>query len=278
MARNAYLVLKLAGELYRKLPAALSLEERQRVEAVAGRQQEIEARVLATAEAAAVVLPPSALAQSLAEVRGRYPGEEEFLADLEGNGLTVAELQEAIRQDLVVEAVLEGVASRTPAVSGQEVEIFYLMHRDRFQRPERRTLRHILITINEDSPSSCRAAALEKIEAIRERLLKTPDRFQEQALKHSECPTALNGGLLGDLPRGELFPELEPAAFALAAGEISQVLESPVGFHLLYCDAISPQSLVPLEDVSAKLHTHLEDSRRKKAQKAWIARLFAKAA
>jgi peptidylprolyl isomerase/peptidyl-prolyl cis-trans isomerase C len=275
MAEAAYLTLKLARELYRKSPGGLAPEERRRVDKVALRQQQIEARILATPEAAAVVLPASALAQSLAEIRGRYAGEDEFHADLGDNGLNEAELRRALERDLVVEAVLEGVASRTGAVGDADVEIFYLMHRDRFRQPETRSLRHVLVTINESVATSSRAAALAKIEAIRERLRKSPERFEEQALKHSECPTALNGGLLGDLPRGKLFPELEPAAFALAAGELSAVLESPLGFHVLRCDAIKAEQVLPLEAVIERLRSHLDDNRRQKAQKAWIAGLFA---
>jgi parvulin-like peptidyl-prolyl isomerase len=84
----------------------------------------------------------------------------------------------------------------------------------------------------------------------------------------------MNGGLLGNVPRGQLFPELEPVAFALAGGEISAVAESPIGFHILYCEAVIPESRAPLAEVGDRLRTHIEDSRRAAAQKAWIAGLF----
>jgi nitrogen fixation protein NifM len=277
MTDSAYLTLKLARELYGKAPGGLAAEERQRVDAVALRQRQIETRVLSTPEAAAVVLPASALAQSLAQVRGRYESEDAFLADLADNGLSEAELRQALERDLLVDAVLEGVASRSPAVSDADVEIFYLMHQERFRQPEVRTLRHILVTINDDVPGSGRDEAHDRIDAIRERLLKSPERFEEQALKHSECPTALNGGLLGEVPRGKLFPELEPAVFSLAVGELSQVLESNLGYHLVRCDGIQAAGVVPLAAISEKLRRHLEDSRRSKAQKAWIAALFQQA-
>jgi nitrogen fixation protein NifM len=274
---SVYLSLKLARELYGKAPGGLTAEERRRVDSVALRQQQIEARVLSTAEAAAVVLPASAVSQSLAQVRGRYGSDDEFLADLADSGLTEGDLRQSLQRDLVVEAVLEGVASRSPAVSDADVEIFYLMHQERFRQPEVRTLRHILVTINEAVAGSGRDVARHKIEAIRERLLKSPERFEEQALKHSECPTALNGGLLGDVPRGKLFAELEEAAFTLAVGELSVVLVSQLGYHLIRCDRVVDAVLMPLASVSDKLRRHLEDGRRAKAQKAWIAGLFQRA-
>ena len=271
---HPYLTLKLAQELFHKPPGNLEPAERQRVDKVVARQLQIERRILATPEAAQVVLPASSLDQTVAEIRNRYPTEEEYRADLEKSGLDPARLAAAIGRDLKVDAVLDRVASLAAAGGDTDVEIFYLMQRERFRRPENRTLRHILVTINDSLPGSERAAARTKIDAIRARLLKSPGRFAEQALKHSECPTAMNGGLLGTLKRGQLYPELEPAAFALAPGELSQVVESPLGFHIIHCVAVEAACEVPLATVREKIRAHLADSRRRASQKAWIAGLF----
>jgi peptidyl-prolyl cis-trans isomerase C len=274
MSDDAYLTLKLAGELYKKSPGALASNERKRVDEVAARQRQIEKRILTTPEAAQVVLSPSAIEQSVAAIRARYTGSDEFLTDLAANGLDEAQLRRAIGQDLVVEAVLESVASRAGAVDDTEIEIFYLMHRQRFRKPETRALRHILVTINDMVPGSERGAALAKIEGIRARVAGSAKRFEQEVLKHSECPTAMNGGVLGRMPRGQLFPELEAAAFALRVGESSQVLESPIGFHILRCDSIDPERQMELDQVRDSIRSQLAETRRSKAQKAWIAGLF----
>ncbi len=274
MSEDAYLTLKVAGEIFRKSPAALATSERKRVEEVAARQRRIERRILTTPEAVQVVLPPSAIEQSVAAIRGRYDSHEDFVADLASNGLDEALLQRAIAQDLVVEAVLEGVASRAGAVGDTDVEIFYLMHQERFRKPETRALRHILVTINDVLAGSARGEAQARIEGIRLRAAGSGERFEKAALEHSECPTAMNGGFLGRVPRGQLFAELEPAAFALAAGETSAVLESPLGFHILHCDGIDPERQLRLDEVGASIRSQLEDARRAKVQKAWIAGLF----
>jgi peptidyl-prolyl cis-trans isomerase C len=269
-----YLALKLAHALFGKAPTALDDAETKRLHGVAARQQEIERRILSTDKAACVVLPESSVDASCDEIRQRYASQEEFQADLERQGLPLDALRDAIRRDLVVEAVLEHVASQSAEVNATDVEIFYLLHSARFQAPERRRLRHILITINDELPDNTRAKALERIEAVRARCLKAPERFAEQALKHSECPTALNGGLLGDVPAGQLFPALDPVAFALKKDQLSAVAESPLGFHLLRCDAILPAGTLPLEAVREKIHQHLLDSRRRLCQKAWISELL----
>lgn len=269
-----YLTLKLARELYAKAPDALDEAERQRVAKVAKRQQEIEQRILGSANAALVMLPAASIEACVKDIRDRYPDEPEFEADLARVGLDEVELRAAIERDLKVEAVLEQVGAAVTPVSDTEVEIFYLQHRERFTRPETRTLRHILITINDQMPGSERDAARARIEAIRARLIKDGSRFGEQALKHSECPTAMNGGLLGRVPRGKLYPEVEAVAFALVPGELSDIVESPIGFHVVLCDVIEAGGEVPLAEVAERVRDHLLSARCAAAQKAWIAGLL----
>jgi nitrogen fixation protein NifM len=269
-----YLTLKLSHELFGKSPDALDGDEKKRVSTIAARQHEIEQRILGSAKAALVVLPEASIEACLKDIRDRYPDEPEFEADLGRSGLDVGSLRAAIERDLKVEAVLEQVAAATPAISETEIEIFYFQHLDRFKKPETRTLRHILVTINDDVPGSTRDAAQAKIEAIRERLRKDVSRFSEQALKHSECPTAMNGGLLGKVPQGKLYPEVDAVAFDLAVGELSAVVESELGFHVLLCDAAEHEALVPLADVHERVREHLASARHAAAQKAWIAGLF----
>ena len=267
---SAYLTLKLAQQLYQKNPDVLEPEERKRVDSVAAKQRQLEALILATPEAAQVMLPESSIKSNLAEIRKRYPSEDDFHVDLDRIGLSEAALREAVERDLTVEAVLDKVAARAAKVSDTEVEIFYFMHKERFPRPASRTLRHILITINPEYKENDRETALARLQSIRARLLKDPTRFAEQALKHSECPTAMNGGLLGNVTPGQLYAELEPAAFALTQGDISEVLESPVGFHIVLCEAVNDVHTLNLAEARERVHAHLMEQRQRICQKAWI--------
>jgi nitrogen fixation protein NifM len=267
---SVYLSLKLAAQLFSKPLDALRPEERQKLSRVAARQQEIEALILATPEAANVVVPAATVASSLQEIRGRYGSDEDYQADLHGIGLDDASLRRAVERDLVVDAVLDKVAARAAVVSETEVEIFWFMHKERFRRAETRTLRHILITVNDTLAGNERPAAREKIDAIRQRLQREPERFAEQALKHSECPTAMNGGLLGNVPRGQLYAQLEAAAFGLSEAALSEVVESELGYHLIWCEAIQPERQSSLDESRKNIRDHLEQQRRSMCQKSWI--------
>ncbi len=263
---QGYLELKLSWQLFQKAPETLSDPERNRLLEVAARQNTLEQRILASAEAATVVVPATTLAQRVAEVRQRYPSDDDFVHDLERSGLNEATLGEAVERDLRVESVLEKVASASEPVSAVDAEIYYRLHPDAFDRPEARQLRHILITYNNDKE---KAKALAQLDQLRS-TVKNAQKFGEAALRHSQCPTALEGGKLGIVKRQQLYTELEPAAFALAEGEISAVLESPIGLHIVRCDEILPNGMLPFAEVRQRIIERLTDKRRSEAQKAWI--------
>lgn len=272
----AYLALKAAQKLYGKATAALQPEEFGRVQDMAQQQHELEARVLAADEARDAVVPSSTLKAALEEIRGRYPDEDEFAADLARNGLDEASFAEAMERELKVEAIMEKVGTRAAKVSDIDVELYYHYHPDQFRRPETRLARHILVTVNETIAENTRAAARQRIDAIAARLEKEPQRFEEQALKHSECPTALQGGVLGDLPRGKLFPELEKALFDMQPDAIGGVVESELGFHILRCDKVTPASVLSLEQARAHIRKLLEQRRKRVCQQAWLKQLLTK--
>ena len=197
----AYLALKVAQKLYSKAPAALQPKEFEHVQSKAQQQHKLEARVLVASEARDVMVPPSTLEAAMQEIRGRYPGEEDFISDLANNGLDETSFATALEREMKVEAILEKVGTQAAKISDMDVELYYQYHPEQFRRPETRLARHILITINAAIAENTRAEAGKRIATIQARLAREPQRFEEQALKHSECPTALDGGKLGDLSR-----------------------------------------------------------------------------
>jgi len=269
----AYLALKAAHKLYGKAPSVLQTAEFKHVQSLAQHQRDLEARVLVAPEARDVVVPEATLEAAMSEIRGRYAGDDEFVEDLARNGLDEASFAAAMGRELKVEAILEKVGTRAEKVSDVDVELYYLYHPDQFRRPEIRVARHILLTINEDFAENTRATAFERIQAIATRLKKGPERFEEQALKHSECPTALQGGALGDLPRGKLYPELDEVLFNLSVKGISEVVESPLGFHILRCDAITEADVLSQQQASPHIRKLLEQKRRRVYQKSWVKQL-----
>ena len=263
---SGYLEFKLSWGMFQKAPNALAAGEQVRLQKVAARQRDIEGRLLESREAVGVTVPFPTLDARLAEVRGRYATAEEYRADLERIGLTEASLSEAVYRELMVEAVMDKVSAAVPSATALDAEIYFRLNPGAFERPEMRRLRHILITFNDASEQA-------KVRALLENLrpgLRTAEDFAAAALRHSHCPTSLQGGEMGSVKRGQIYPELEPAAFALAAGGVSTVLQSPMGLHLLRCDEILAGQTLAFDEVCQKIVDALTDKRRRSAQEQWI--------
>jgi nitrogen fixation protein NifM len=211
-------------------------------------------------------------------MRGRHASENEFPVGFDDSGQVSDELFSRAGSDPSFGAAPDWIDRQTVEVSETDVEIFYLLHRDEFQRPETRSLRHILIAIEESRAGSDRAPARRKIDNVRARLLKSPQRFTELAMRYSDCATGATGGSLGEVSRGQLPPSLEKVAFSLSAGELSRVVESPLGFHLIHCLSIKPPGEQPLSSVREKIRAFLVDSRRRATRREWIARRLGQAA
>lgn len=266
-----YLILRTALNLYKKTPLELSAAERSQVEQHAQQQFALETKILASKDATEVIVPAQQLETALAEVRARYDDDAEFDADLAKNGLNLKGFRAALYRELQVTAILERVAARAETVSELDVSNYYHTNEEKFNIPETRTVRHILITINEDYEENHRDAARERILHLLDRLKRDAGQFAELAQQHSECPTALQGGLLGRVHRGQLYPELDRMLFFMHEREISQVLESEVGFHILYCEKIHLPAHIPLKEAYPKILEVLQKRQRTLYQKTWLA-------
>ncbi|MBK5931992.1 nitrogen fixation protein NifM [Halochromatium salexigens] len=278
-----YHLLRTATARFQRNIPALSRDELAEAQRQAQRSFALEEQVLNSAEARAVLIPDTQLLQrSYQAVKQRYDSQHELEADLERNGLDSRQLRQALRRELIFDTVMQRVGARHAPITDADERLFYELHRERFDTPETRSARHILITINDDYPENRRAVARARIEAIGERLRAQAndpaallDAFIDEARKGSECPTAMEGGQLGTLSPGQLYPALDAALFELETSQLSGVLESELGFHLLLCEAIHPAKTLPFEQVRARIHQALEQRRRKERQRQWLASLTA---
>lgn len=267
----AYIVLKTALSQFSKSPNELTPEELEKVNRQAKVQYKIQSCVLRSDEARDLSVPDSMIEASVNEVASRYDNKEAFIEDLQKGGMDLNTFQESIKRELHVETVMERVASKSVDVNDLDAKIFYHLHPDRFAKPETREVRHILITINEEYPENSEPKARERIERIYENLQHKPKKFNELAQKHSECPTAMHGGLLGKIKPGVLFPELDDIAFKLKKNQMSGIVKSEMGFHILKCDSILPPQKMSMSEALPKIKEYLKTKQQQKCQKFWLA-------
>jgi peptidyl-prolyl cis-trans isomerase C len=272
-ATYAYHLLKVALNAFQKTPHQLDDQQMEQAHRMAAKSFDLENMVLDTSEATDVTVPETQLDAAVAEVAGRYGDTQEFHTDLQQNGFDETILREALRRELLFDGVMQQVGAKHPQVDDLDVRLFYELHRDKFEVPEQRTARHILITINPDFKENRRPAALARAEKLVNKLANKNNRFASLARKHSECPTALEGGKLGSVKPGQLYPELDEKLYSMAEGEISEVVESEVGFHILWCEKIIPGKFIPLSKARPRIVEILEERKRRNCQKNWLAEL-----
>lgn len=144
-------------------------------------------------------------------------------------------------------------------VTEQDAQDYYDQHQDLFQRPERRQVAHILIPFGKDEK-----AAEQKAEAVLAKA-KAGDDFAALAkADSSDTFSAKKGGELDWFEKGVMDPAFEKAAFALAkAGDLSAVVKSPFGFHIIKLLAVEPAKTKPFVDVMSDTIARLQSEKAK---------------
>lgn len=259
-------------------PSRLDPSQYQRVLSKAQRTFHLETLVLASSEAEGLLIPQQQLDEAVAEIAGRYDGEEDFQQDLQSNGLDSEVLREALRRELTFDSVLQRVASKAADINDIDVRLFFEMHSERFESPELRSASHILVTVNNDFLENARPAALARIQRLADKLAGRSNRFRDLARRYSECPTAMEGGKLGEVRRGTLYPELDAALFSLEEGRLSEIVETEIGFHLVLCERIKPAKRTAFSKAAPRIRAILEERRRRNCQKAFLTSLQAEGA
>ena len=254
-----YHAWNIAAVRFGGTPESLAAEHAERLAAEVERALALEARILESREAQAVALPIERIADAVAGWRDDNPG----------CAISDAVLFEALHRELRVQAAMEMVAARARPVSDVEVRDYYDANPDRFHRPERRLVRHLLVTVNSEFADNTEAAARARIDAYAD-MLHGGAAFAELAQRHSECPTAMQGGEVGTVGPGALYPEIETLAFSLLPGGWGGPVRTELGWHLVACDAIEPEDDVDFDEAEAAIRDHLGKIARRAAQVTWL--------
>lgn len=203
--------------------------------------------------------------QTFSEFRSQFPNESAYLMALEEQGFTDEEFRAELRRQMVIEQLIRTEVYDQVTVTDDEIVEFYDANPQYFQQPEQVAARHIILT-TEEVPEDQRAALQGELREIRQEIVDGAD-FGEMAQEHSQGPSAAAGGDLGTFGRGQMVPAFEEAAFALEVGEISDVIETQFGYHILQVTERIPASTQSLEDARARIEEFLlEDARNQGAQ------------
>ncbi len=264
---QVYTRLTLALSLYHQPPWQLTAEQSAEFERQLYRQVALESRIAQQGELWELRVDEGEILSALAALDSRVAVQTQWPAQLERTGLDRHGLYRAMRHQVLLEKTLEQVARQPPAPDEQQVEQWYRQHRDRFQRPEQRHSSHILLTVDEEQADCQPDEVSRRMADIHQLLQADRSRFASLAQQYSQCPTALDGGNLGWISRGLLYESLDNVLFVMPENSISEVIESPMGLHILYCREIRPATALPVEQALASIRRQFQAKIRQQHQR-----------
>jgi peptidyl-prolyl cis-trans isomerase C len=208
---------------------------------------------------------------ALKELKNQLGNRAAYQRFLENTGMTESMLHERIQKGLIVRRLLRREVIRQIKVSEAEMQAFYREHPEYFQRKERIRVRHILIAFGDENDKVERGNALLRIQSIQLMLHENAD-FAFLALEYSDDPSKVRGGDIGYLERQQLIKDFSEAAFALEPGEVSDIVETRFGYHLIKAIDRTPPSRMAYRNARAKIERTLRRNKEKKATEAYLAR------
>lgn len=205
-------------------------------------------------------IPDSEVADHLAKLKTRFPSTEAFDKALKDMKISEADLNVKTRQGLAIQKLIKTEVEDKVVVSDDEAHKFYTSHPEYFKQPEQVKASHILIKVDAQADQAKQAAAKKKIEDIQQKLKQGAD-FGALAKKYSQGPSSVRGGDLGFFSRGQMVKPFEDAAFAMKTGQVSDIVKTRFGYHLIKVTEKKAAGSTPYKDVKAKIISFLKQQK-----------------
>ncbi|MEE9165257.1 MAG: peptidylprolyl isomerase [Nitrospinota bacterium] len=210
-------------------------------------------------------------------MKSRFNNEEEFLKEFSKRGMNFEMLKKQISRNIVVTRVIQKKIHDKIEISDQQTMDFYKKNEKSFKNPESVHAAHILIKVDNKFSDKDKKIARKKIEDILKKAREGED-FAVLAKQYSEGPSASRGGDLSNITRNQMVKEFEYAVFKLKEGEISDVVETQFGFHIIKAyEKKEAGGLLPFDQVKENISNFLKRAEAEQRAKTYIEDLERKA-
>ena len=193
---------------------------------------------------------------------------EQFKDMLKNEGSDLEAYKEVIRDQILVSRVTNMIVG-SGAVKESSIRKYYRKNKKDYWVPEKITASHIMFIKENGSSDKEMKLKKKKAEEILQQI-HGGEEFSELAKKYSEDVSAHSGGELGAIDRGTMMPAFENAAFNLKIGEVSKVVETANGFHIIKCDNVIPGYVKEYKIVRAEIESILSSKKRKQKYQEWL--------
>lgn len=216
-----------------------------------------------------IQVPVADIDEKLNAMKADVGGDDAFAEVLKkqniDEGQVIAGIQRGKRMDLLIEQITQGLDDPTE----EEIEQHFDDNAEEYFRQDRVQAQHILLKPATDKLED-RETSKSKLMELRNRIQLGED-FGEIASQFSECPSGTKSdGSLGWFARGMMIPEFDDAVFAMELEELSDVVETPLGFHLIRLNGCEEGGPVTLDEVADKVRDYLRHATRGRMISAYV--------
>ena len=206
----------------------------------------------------------------------RYPSQRTYRKSIKEAGLTETDIKDRIRRTLVAQKIVETDITPKASVSDAEIQAYYDANPHEFEHDVLVHAAHILIKVSPWADDETKKKAKKKIQEIRTRIQDGAD-FAAMAKKFSEGPSKVNGGDLGYFGTAQMAPAFETAAFSLQPDQMSDVVSTRFGYHLIKVYDRKPAGKKSLTEAGPILRSRFEKERIDSHLKQLVDKLKAEA-
>jgi peptidyl-prolyl cis-trans isomerase C len=210
--------------------------------------------------------------EQLTGIQKRFPSEEEFKKALASMDLTEDEVRAQIQRGLAIRELIEQKVASKIVISDEDTQAYYDGNPQLFKQPEQVKASHILIKVDPTADEAAKTAARKKIQDIQQKLKDGGD-FAALAKEYSEGPSGAKGGDLGYFSRGQMVKPFEDTAFAMKPGEVSGLVETRFGYHLMKVYDMKPEQTLAYSDVKDKIAQRLKQEKIEKEANLYVQNL-----
>lgn len=223
-----------------------------------------------------VVVADEEVDDRVKQMRAQFKTEDEFKKALDARGMTLDKLKSDTRTDLGINKMVDSEVATQAAASDAECRDFYDKNPDKFKQDEAVRASHILFRVDENADAATKKKAMDQAQAVLKEARAGAD-FAELAKKHSADGSAQQGGDLNFFTKGQMVPPFDQAAFSMKPGEISDIVTTQFGYHIIKVTDRRAASTVPFDQVSARIKEFLTEQQKQKKADDFIQSLKQKA-
>jgi len=210
--------------------------------------------------------------KQIEKIKKRFPDEKAYKKAIERMHISEKEFRTDIQRAFAIKQLLDTNVRQKITVTDQESKKYYNNNQKLFKRKEQVKISRIWIKVKPNDEESKKIQARKKIETIQKKIQKGED-FGILAKTYSEGTAAKSKGNLGYIERGYMANPFEDAAFSLNVGEVSGILETQSGYHLIKVTDKKPAGIIPYKEVLPMIERQLKKEKKKTETQSYIENL-----